>query len=339
MSDDLGAARHRIAWPAKFRPQSHSEKLPSWLFSVLIHAALLFLVASELKSCGPGSPGSVEGDFRTVGIYVKDAVSPEETTPPEQTPDAPIDAALADDVAGGTKIDAVPPVPLSPPSVEPLPAIGLGAPPIPHFPGVGNQIAEPGGVLRPSQLTGEGPSETEFFGIRDSGTRIVYVLDASGSMITENAIAVAKRRLIASLEQLNAHQDFQIVFYNEQTHMMTVRGTRRTKMFNGTDINRTLARQYISSVQADMGTRHLPALKMALELEPDTLFFLTDADDPLQAPDLDRIRTKMNRKKARIHCIEFGIGGEIAVDNFLKKLARQNGGSYRYQDVTKFGRN
>jgi Ca-activated chloride channel family protein len=337
MSDDLGAARHRIRWPGEFGPRSHSENLPSWLFSVLIHGALLFLVASELKSCGPGSPGNVEGDFRTVGIYVKEAAPREETTPTEQTPETLNDSTLVDDVTRVTEIDAVPPVALTTPSVEPLQAIGLGAPPKPHFPPADNQFAQPSGILRPTHLTGEESGKTRFFGISDSGSRIVYVLDASGSMITENAIAVAKRRLIASLEHLGADQDFQIVFYNEQTHMMTVPGTRQTKMFSGTDINRTLARQYIGSVTADMGTRHLPALRMALKLEPDVLYFLTDADDPLQAPDLDRIR-KMNRKETRIHCIEFGIGGEIALDNFLKKLARQNGGSYRYEDVTKFGR-
>jgi len=48
----------------------------------------------------------------------------------------------------------------------------------------------------------------------------------------------------------------------------------------------------------------------------------------------------MNVQKTRIHSIEFGVGPEVSeatnASNFLRKLSRQNGGTYRYYDVTKF---
>ena len=48
----------------------------------------------------------------------------------------------------------------------------------------------------------------------------------------------------------------------------------------------------------------------------------------------------LNNKKTRIHSIEFGVGPEVSdaasPKNFLRRLSRQNGGTYRYYDVTKF---
>ena len=104
-----------------------------------------------------------------------------------------------------------------------------------------------------------------------------------------------------------------------------------------TSINKTLARNSINSIGPGTGTHHLTAVQTALSLKPEVLFFLTDADAPiLRAADLNEIRKK-NRGRTRIHCIEFGTGPFI-VDSFLKRLAAQNGGTYRYRDVKKFSR-
>jgi len=82
----------------------------------------------------------------------------------------------------------------------------------------------------------------------------------------------------------------------------------------------------------------LPALKRALSYSPEHIFFLTDADQPqLTAADLAEIR-RINRGRTKIHCVEFGKGPGMPGDNFLKQLARQNGGTYRYRDVTRFAR-
>ena len=56
----------------------------------------------------------------------------------------------------------------------------------------------------------------------------------------------------------------------------------------------------------------------------------------LSPSDLEQIR-KRNGGKCQIHTIEFGKWGDLTQDdNFLKKLARQNGGQHRYRDVTRF---
>jgi hypothetical protein len=183
---------------------------------------------------------------------------------------------------------------------------------------------------------GTGGGGTTFFGQQAHGSRFVYLVDSSGSMYDHNAIARAKAELRNSLEQLDPTQQFQIIFYNDQTiPMKGIEG--KSQMFWGTDVNRTLASQFIRSIQPDGGTRHLDALLLALSYGPEVLFFLTDAGEPiLYAKDLDTIKRR-NNGRTQIHTIEFGKLANLNLEtNFLKKLARDNGGGYVYRDITKF---
>jgi hypothetical protein len=182
---------------------------------------------------------------------------------------------------------------------------------------------------------GRGGGGTSFFGHRALGRRFVYVLDASGSMYDYNAIAVAKAELLASLSQLDENQQFQIIFYNDKCHPMRD-SERRENLFWGTETNRTRASQFIRNIEPDGGTRHLDALLAALSYSPDVIFFLTDAGEPiLWAKDLDQIKRR-NMGRATIFTIEFGKGANLRTDNFLKQLARENGGAHAYRDVQEF---
>ena len=70
-------------------------------------------------------------------------------------------------------------------------------------------------------------------------------------------------------------------------------------------------------------------------MNPDVIFFLTDAAEPqLSSSQLEEIRQKNNRVGASIHAIEFGAGPQQGGVNFLMRLARQNGGTHVYVDVT-----
>ena len=183
--------------------------------------------------------------------------------------------------------------------------------------------------------TGAGGGGTSFFGHRAVGRKFVYVLDASGSMYDYNAIAVAKAELLASLAQLDDNQQFQIIFYNDKVYPMRD-SDRRENVFWGTDTNRTRASQFVRNIEPDGGTNHVGALLEALKLAPDVIFFLTDAGEPiLYAKDLDQIKRR-NNGRSTIFTIEFGKGANLRTDNFLKKLARDNGGAHTYRDVQEF---
>src|SRR5690606_28779554 len=149
-------------------------------------------------------------------------------------------------------------------------------------------------------------------------------------------IRVAKAELLASLRSLDATQQFQVIFYNQTPRPMRLKGAARAELYWASNINQTLASQDIAGVTPSGGTSHVPALKLALEMSPEVIFFLTDADEPrLSAADLNDLK-RLNKGRSRIHCIEFGTGPELSLDNFLKRLARENGGISRYRDITRF---
>jgi len=83
---------------------------------------------------------------------------------------------------------------------------------------------------------------------------------------------------------------------------------------------------------ADGNTRHDDALKEAIRLRPDVIFFLTDGDDPkLSRSDLDRIQQMAGG--ITIHAIEFGTGPKRGAKSFLAVLAEENRGKYAYVDI------
>jgi Ca-activated chloride channel family protein len=317
--------------------------LPSWSLSLVLHLGALYGLGLVWQESAPKS--ATAGDDRVVMIYsqnghdnpsakpVGDSSEPSEpaTTNAAQPPADPLQDPP-------TALDDLP-VPLELPEagtrrIGPGPRLPTG------LSGVDLTLPD---VSRPSVSSSGGPTvpgggiggdAVPFFGARAVGKKFAYVLDASGSMV--DAIDVAKAELLASLQQLQPPQEFQIVFYTLHPDPIPVPG--RGGLLLATEANRAIARQFIRMRQPDSGTEHLAALRLALSWKPDVLFFLTDAEDPrLRQADLDKVRS-WNRSQCQIHAIEFGRGADLGGDNFLKKIARQNHGSYSYRDITKFQR-
>jgi hypothetical protein len=180
-----------------------------------------------------------------------------------------------------------------------------------------------------------GYARTGVFGAVADGRKFVYVFDRSGSMDGHRGapLNAAKTELINSLKDLGQTHQFQIIFYNEHPRVFDPTGTPGRLVF-GTDQNKYLAQKFVGSITADGATRHEEALEMALRMVPDVIFFLTDADEPrLTAKQLAHI-VHVN-KGTSVHAIEFGFGPQYDSDNFLVKLARQNGGKHVYVDVSR----
>jgi hypothetical protein len=181
--------------------------------------------------------------------------------------------------------------------------------------------------------------ETQVFGVTGRGSRFVYVFDRSASMAGYEGrpIAAAKRELIASLQSLGKVHQFQIIFYNERPHLLNAHGANGPQMLFGNEQDKRLAEDFIRGVTPDGSTAHLQALQLALQMNPDVIFFLTDADEPrMTAGELAQV-ARWN-KGATINAIEFGSGPAAGRDNFLRRIAEQSGGQHRYIDVTRLPR-
>jgi Ca-activated chloride channel family protein len=315
------------------------HSLPNWLVSIMLHVGLFLFCAHSLQSCSGenilAQPG--EGD-RLVGVYLqqapKSAPQPEQITQSADVPNSvktPFDVPFTE----ANELDQ-PPVPLNLPTSS-LPVIGRSGSPSSSNPNNVANLLPNNSISGSPSPQGLGEGETSMFGIRDQGRRFVYVIDSSGSMYGA-PIRVARAELIASIQALTRTQQFQVIFYNRQPTLMRLRGDSADQLYRASDHNRAAARDFIYRETPQAGTNHMPALRQALRLNPEVIFFLTDAKEPrLHASDLAEI-ARINQKRARIHCIEFGKGGDLGLDNFLKKLARQNHGTFRYRDVGRFAR-
>src|SRR5439155_12461146 len=126
---------------------------------------------------------------------------------------------------------------------------------------------------------------TTFFQIATQGQAIVYVVDRSGSMALNGCFAAAKRELLASLERLPSSVRFQVIAYNRVAEPLRING--HSSLVVASPENKRYVALALEEIHAEGSTQHVGALKRALALGPDVIFFLTDADglrpDEIQA--------------------------------------------------------
>lgn len=356
LSGDFMSRSWTIRDPSAELVEEHSAA-PGWMASVLLHVALFAVFAFSLRSCDSGYSGASADDFREVGIYVRDATELADNNPEQQpsenpalekseasttaaTPaeSVPTDAQLAEAVA--PTLDSLPPELLKLPTIDPgkrPSTIGPGtAFPVPQSAAAGSIKDALSGEPAGGAARSAGHGETSFFNIKAEGSRFVYVVDRSGSMLEYGQIQAARNELLASLQSLNPTQQFHVIFYNTLLREMSLQGRAPGPVF-ATELNRTLAGQFIQGISPEEGTSHSPALRKALGYSPEHIFLLTDGADPgLSSKELDSIK-RLNRGRTQIHCIEFGLGSPVpGYTSFMMTLAKDNGGTYRYIDVTKF---
>jgi von Willebrand factor type A domain len=178
---------------------------------------------------------------------------------------------------------------------------------------------------------GIGPG-AEFFGAREIGRSFGYVIDSSGSMGLRNALDVAKRELLASLDRLPPDAQISVTFYHLQAHKLTD-PQGRPGMMAATAVNKSRVRSQLSSVIPYGGTDHFLALRTALVDKPEVIFFLTDADSMTDS-DVDKLLPEIG--KSRLQAVEFGRGPDLGQHTPLRRLATTTGGAYRYIDTTQF---
>jgi len=306
--------------------------LPSWLLSLVFHVGLMVVLGLTLR-LGPPRGAAAERTAE-VGIVLK------QTDGDREFFESQDDAAGFQDQApmpSTTATDVLPDQPSTDPS-EALPSslpnvIGPGG-----LEGGGPSTAigaASGGPTGPRRGVG-GTAKTGIFGVEGEGYKFVYVFDRSYSMggSGRSPLSAAKAELIASIQSLDKVHQFQVIFYNEQPKRFMERESPN-KLFFATDRNKRMAEGFIRGISAQGGTQHEDALLLAIRLQPDVIFFLTDADKPILWPK-QLLDIKRRAGGITINAIEFGYGPPGDGDNFLKQLARDNRGKYGYVDVTRF---
>jgi len=291
------------------------------LLSSIFHLTAVVLIVSAFDVRPQGAGKYLGGE---IGIVLSDgadeleALTPVSKSPPDATPVTPAE-----------------PVPQVMPIAAPATDTAATAP----APNRSLRIAQtqaPRGRSGNYGLPGNGTTSVRLFDVEGKGTRFVYVFDRSSSM--EGApLATAKQQLIQSLDSLAGIHQFHIIFFNQQVRNFDLSGGGRRIAF-ATDRNKNLAARFVGGITADGGTDRLPALRAAIEMRPDVIFFLTDADDPMSASELQEIANLNRRAGVVISTIEFGGGPAKQTKNFLTELARTTGGQYGYVDTSQLAR-
>jgi hypothetical protein len=172
---------------------------------------------------------------------------------------------------------------------------------------------------------GAGGPGGSIFAAAPTATKVVYVVDRSGSMGQRDAYRRACGEVIANLAQWPTTAKFQVVPYNSSAQPLCVNHCTSLLPINSDTLQQAAA--LLAKLPPTGWTDHLCALKQALALSPDVVYLVTDADD-LKAEDVRTI-TNMNHGKTVIHTIEMYSRHAPQPSGSLALLASSNQGTHR----------
>ncbi len=203
-----------------------------------------------------------------------------------------------------------------------------------------------GGGLGSGFGTGSGIGRAGVWNLHATGSRFAYVIDFSGSIVV--AVDDLKRELKRSIGKLTSRQSFDVfIFYST--------GTERVEHFKTEAFRPRLVeaspqakRQFFAWIdrKAPQGrTEPLAAMKRAIALRPDAIFFFSDGmfDDKI----VEQIARANRKVRAQIHCLVFdelllsdtsGMPRLTEGARRLKRIADASGGKTRVITGADLGR-
>lgn len=189
-----------------------------------------------------------------------------------------------------------------------------------------------------------GALEVRIFGVGGNARRIVYVIDASGSLI--DSLDFVINELKRSINDLTDQQWFSVIFFQGEGEPVEVPppGLRKA------DAQRKqTVKQWIDPsaghISAAGGTNPVKAIKLALKYRPQLMILLSDNITGRGVYEVDQQRLlraidRANRHHAKISTIQFLYPDPLAAggrSGTMELIARRNGGQYRFVDARELG--
>ncbi len=173
---------------------------------------------------------------------------------------------------------------------------------------------------------GSGSGSGRFFGLNKKYKSIVFVVDASGSMNMPHPGPLRTRfnrvkyELLQTISAMTDKDRFFIIFFGETPYPMPA-----NFLITADEEGKHHYLKWMAQAEA-IGKRTIPqgALQLALRLEPDAIYFLTDGAFDSRVVE---ITAKANKKGIPIHTIGFN---DRQGETLLKDIAEQNQGTYTY---------
>jgi len=313
-----------IAWN---EPDLTESRRPSWKvpagaygFSTLLHCLLLVLLAvfTFVETPFGGEHGlMMNWNSKSSDVFEPEPIQPKEYQP-RQGGSQPVSIAFQT-ASDEEKIAA--------PEVRDSEAIALADNELSSA-----KLAQRVGVLLTFGMGGNGDGEgqgdgkgSSFFGKPGSASSFVFVLDRSASMNNRHIYSGnisrfqrLKLELIRFVEGLKPDQKFYVIFFDEQAHPMPANG-----LIQATKENKEAFLKWLADVKPGGSTDPRAAVKMAMYLNPDQVYFLSDGEI------LELFRAELMRLPAsetKLNTYAFGQGSE----RFMRAFAKKHGGQYIY---------
>lgn len=183
--------------------------------------------------------------------------------------------------------------------------------------------------LRARQPKGDPTSISIFNGTKLTGRRFVFIIDRSQSMGGQGlgVLAQAQTELTNAINKLEPNHSFQVVAYHSKTVTIAKR-----QLLTANAENKSMVKPFLQRLAAFGSTEHIYGINAALAFKPDAVVLLTDGGYPgLSVAELNDVRKATGN--AEFHCIQFGLGPQQKLSNFMTKIASQSNGTFRYIDV------
>jgi hypothetical protein len=193
--------------------------------------------------------------------------------------------------------------------------------------GVGGSGGDGGGPMAPSGVPGGGQGlgpKSPFMGISGNAKRVVYLCDASGSMM--DVKDRVKEELQKAVTVLRPIQAFNVIFFGDGDEQTVPAFREGLNVANPANKQKalTLAGQIAYAGRTDP----LPAIRMAFAQKPELMYLLTDGFEAVASFDqvVEEFRKLNKDKLVRVNAIMLRGSAQPELERVLRTIASENGG-------------
>ncbi len=181
-----------------------------------------------------------------------------------------------------------------------------------------------------SSGSGNGAGNGGFFGLSPKSQRIVYVVDSSKSMnfphdsVGKTRLGRVKLELAQAILSMEEHQQFFVIFFSDIAIPMPAR-----QLQPATPQAKQKFLSWVARVPGVGTTEPLEALVLALRLQPDTIYFLTDGRFNSSVVRAFNEVAKKTKRGQTIIVNGICLGNREG-EQLIRELAENNSGTYTF---------
>ncbi len=172
---------------------------------------------------------------------------------------------------------------------------------------------------------GTGIARSTFYGTGGNATKIIYILDHSGSMLDN--FEFLKSQATKSVNNLSANQFFGVILVSDKVTWVGPEQMQRALPESKKEFAGLLQKEVAEGANDGLLTPFEQAFNAAFAREPELIYFLTDGKfgDGL----IGKVAALNKDHKVHINTIAF-VTEEAQYKGQLQQLAQENGGTYKF---------